>query len=241
MWRRIKLAFALLSRIPIRVSGNPREAVPFFVLVGYAVGLTYWILLHLTRLLHLFPPIAILLVMAVVYYLFDLFHFDGLIDTLDGFLCQKDREERLRIMKKGNLGPFGFFYGFLFLLAQFYLLSSLAPNPWLPFMAGPFSRWSLVLLLSLSQPAREEGMAVICYPVLPRTFFWATVSLLPVIIFLPIPGAIALLSVILVVLLLRLAAHRLIGGITGDVLGAVCLLSEVVVLLSLEIYSRARL
>ncbi|MFH0796522.1 MAG: adenosylcobinamide-GDP ribazoletransferase [Candidatus Omnitrophota bacterium] len=240
MWRKIRLAFALLSRIPIRASGDlkglpPNEAVPFFVLVGYAVGLTYWILLHLTRILHLFPPVAILLVMAVVYYLFDLFHFDGLLDTLDGFLCQKNREERLRIMKKGNVGPFGFFYGFIFLLAQFYLLSSLAVNPWLLFLTGPFSRWSLVLLLSFSRPAKEEGLAVICYPVLPRAFFWATVTLLPVIIFMPLLSAIALFSTIVITLLVRNASGRIIGGVTGDVLGALCLLSELAVLFGFSI------
>jgi len=31
--------------------------------------------------------------MVVIYYFFELFHFDGLLDTFDGFLCQREKVE----------------------------------------------------------------------------------------------------------------------------------------------------
>jgi adenosylcobinamide-GDP ribazoletransferase len=222
----IGLSFSFLTRIPVKISGKVGDPA-FFVLVGYAVGLAYLILLRLTQFIRLPGPLSVIIVMAVVYYFFELFHFDGLLDTFDGFLCQKEKSERIEIMKKGNIGPFALFYGVLFILVHFYLLNQLVSRPILIFIAGPISRWSMVLFLAISRPAKNEGLAASFYPLSSRSFFWASIFLLPVIILAPVFTAVALASVIVVILFVNLAARRLISGVTGDILGASCLIAEV--------------
>ena len=222
----IRLSFSFLTRIPVKVSGKAGDPA-FFVLVGYAVGLAYFALLRLTQFIRLPGPLSVIIVMAVVYYFFELFHFDGLLDTFDGFLCQKEKNERIEIMKKGNLGPFALFYGVLFILVHFYLINQLASRPLLIFVAGPVSRWSMVLLLAISSPARNEGLAASFYPLSSRSFFWAGIFLLPVIILAPVFTAVALAGVSVITLVVNLTARRFISGVTGDILGAACLLAEV--------------
>ncbi|MFA5089162.1 MAG: adenosylcobinamide-GDP ribazoletransferase, partial [Candidatus Omnitrophota bacterium] len=222
----VKLAFSFLTRIPVKACGKTEEPA-FFVLVGYAVGLAYLALLWLTQFLRLPGPLAIIVVMAVVYYLFELFHFDGLLDTFDGFLCQKNKEARIEIMRKGNIGPFALFYGVLFILAHFNLINQLSFRPLLIFMAGPVSRWSMVLLLTIAGPARNEGLAASFYPLPPQSLLRATLFILPLIILAPVPAAAALAGAALITVLVNLAARKLLSGITGDVLGANCLIAEV--------------
>ncbi|MFA5393985.1 MAG: adenosylcobinamide-GDP ribazoletransferase [Candidatus Ratteibacteria bacterium] len=219
-------SFSFLTRIPVKVDGKSGDPA-FFVLVGYAVGLAYLILLRLTQFINLSGPLSAIIAMAVVYYFFELFHFDGLLDTFDGFLCQKEKNKRMEIMKKGNIGPFALFYGVLFILAHFYLINQLAFRPFLIFVAGPISRWSMVLLLAISSPAKNEGLAASFYPLSSRSFFWASIFLLPVIILAPVFAAVAITGVIAITLIVNLAARRLISGVTGDTLGATCLIAEV--------------
>ncbi|MBU2495647.1 MAG: adenosylcobinamide-GDP ribazoletransferase [Candidatus Omnitrophota bacterium] len=230
----IGLSFSFLTRIPVKISGKVGDPA-FFVLVGYAVGLAYLALLRLTQFMHLPGPLSVIIVMAVVYYFFELFHFDGLLDTFDGFLCQKEKNERIEIMKKGNIGPFALFYGVLFILAHFYLLNQLVSRPLLIFVAGPVSRWSMLLLLAISRPAKNEGLAASFYPFLSRSFLWAGIFLLPVIILAPVFTAVALAGVIAITLVVNLAARKLISGVTGDILGATCLIAEVCSLFFLSV------
>ena len=222
----IGLSFSFLTRIPVRVSGKVGDPA-FFVLVGYAVGLAYLALLRLAQVVHLPGLLSIIIVMAVVYYFFELFHFDGLLDTFDGFLCQKEKNERIEIMKKGNIGPFALFYGVLFILVHLYLINQLASRPILIFAAALISRWSMVLLLAISSPAKNEGLAASFYSFSFRSFLWASIFLLPVTILMPVSAAVALVSATAVTLIVNLAARKILSGVTGDILGATCLFIEV--------------
>ncbi len=222
----IGLTFSFLTRIPVKVHGKPGEPA-FFVLVGYAVGLMYVVLFRLTQFIQMSRPLSVIFVMAIVYYFFELLHFDGLIDTFDGFLCHRGRKERLEIMERGNIGPFALFYGILFVLIHFFLLTRMSSNLWLIFAAGPVSRWAMVLLLSIAKPAKNEGLAVSFYPFRTSSLLIASVLVLPVIIIAPISVLTALAGVTAITFLVNYGAGNLLSGITGDVLGANCLLAEV--------------
>jgi adenosylcobinamide-GDP ribazoletransferase len=232
----ILLTFSLLTRIPVKADGRIEQTPIYFVLIGYSVGFSYAILFFLANIINFHPPFSTIIIMALVYYFFELFHFDGLLDTLDGFLCQKKREDRLRIMKKGNIGPFALFYGVLFLIAHFHLLSLLSARALYIFIAGPISRWSMVLMLAISRPAKEEGLGASLFPFKGKRLIFATFYLIPLFILMPLESVISISIATLVIFIMKWISHRLVSGITGDIIGGSCLLVEVFILLALISY-----
>ena len=53
------------------------------------------------------PLLAAVLGLVVLVVLSGALHLDGLADTADGIGSRRDRETMLRIMKQGDVGPFG--------------------------------------------------------------------------------------------------------------------------------------
>jgi Cobalamin-5-phosphate synthase len=106
--------FSLLSRIPIKRSFEidfsqadfwipaVSPIVSLAAIGGFAAGMA------LTRHLGL----AITASIALQYFLFNLFHFDGLIDSADALLPAATRERRLEILKDPRIGSYGFSAGY---------------------------------------------------------------------------------------------------------------------------------
>ena len=100
-----RLAFSFMSRVPLGGKGNVRHVPRYFTLVGYLAGAVYY-----TG--HRWMPgdIGTIATIVIGFMLFDLFHFDGLLDTFDGFLNQSGRDKCMEIMSKGDTGPFAVFF-----------------------------------------------------------------------------------------------------------------------------------
>ncbi|MCD6507692.1 adenosylcobinamide-GDP ribazoletransferase [Candidatus Poribacteria bacterium] len=231
----IRLTISFLSRIPIGGNGEIERIPTHFPIVGYLCAGSYIGIRYLLGLIS--PQIAVLSSMAVTFYLFNLFHFDGLLDTLDGFLNQSGREKRLEIMSRGDVGPFALFFGTLYVLALYSILLDAEVSQIL--VACVISRFSMNLLLGLSRPAKMEGLGAAFYPYRWRNALIASAYLIPLLILYPVfvlTGFI--LSGLIAMILSRISRHK-IGGTTGDVLGAFCLLSELGIMISISVFSSA--
>lgn len=227
----IRLTISFLSRIPLGGKGEIGRISIHFPIVGYLCAGSYIGVRYLFGPVS--PRIAVLASMAVTFYLFNLFHFDGLLDTLDGFLNQSDRERRLEIMSRGDVGPFALFFGTIYVLALYTVL--LKVRAFQILVACVISRFSMNLLLGLSRPAKGEGLGAALYPYRWRRAFISSAYLIPLLILYPsfvLAGFV--LSGLLALILSRISESK-IGGITGDVLGAFCLLSEVGVMILLRL------
>lgn len=159
-------AFQLLSRFPVPVEipfNNKvlRRSVVCYPLVGLAIGLALaGAGLGLSRLL---PPVpAAALVTGLWVMLTGGFHLDGLMDTADGVLSHRSREDMLAIMKDSRVGAMGAAACVLQLLMKFALLEGLLESGWqngvalLPAVAI-WSRWSMGAAVAWWPYARSGG------------------------------------------------------------------------------------
>jgi adenosylcobinamide-GDP ribazoletransferase len=155
------------------------------------------------------------------------FHEDGLADTADGLGGGRTPEARLEIMKDSRIGAFGSMALWSALtvktLAALALILAHGGARALPavVMTGPYAGDPGRSKLGAGQVRRHEAVIAAALAFLPFMLAsepQAIVSLLWVI------GGCAIVAII---------AHRLIGGWTGDVLGAVEQVGEVAILLGL--------
>ena len=169
--------WSVVSRIPVPVSFSPRyrETGLFLPMVGIIAALVSFGVMALMSPVTDDTLLAVLVTLGVSYFLFNLFHFDGLLDTADAFLLWAESERRLAILKDSRIGVFAFFAGFLYLALKIRLLV-LIVSPFYPILS--FSRFSAdtftllgvlffypvtgraaaALIPCFSRPARKEGL-----------------------------------------------------------------------------------
>lgn len=243
--RSFLLALTFLTVIP---AGSPplegpqalARAAVYFPLVGSLLGLLCAGFAYLA--LHLFPsgPVVILVLM-LSFLLTRGLHIDGLADTVDGLAGGIEREKALKIMRDSAVGPLGAAAVFLIYLLKYVLLSGAEEGQLLLLVFGMFlaGRWGLVLAGAFHAPARNEGLGNSFLTSLKvRHFTLASLWGMAVVtaafcwqssLFFPLLGGIAT-ALAASALFAALAARRL-GGLTGDVLGAVNELAEAAFLL----------
>lgn len=235
------LAIQFLTILPIITKNIPgrkdfSRAIVFFPAVGLIIGI---ILAGSNFVLSSILPNRIVSIIVVILLIVMTggLHCDGLADTFDGLSGGKNRQERLEIMRDSRIGAMGV----LSLVCVFVLKVSLIEA--IPvsaksvcLMAMPvFGRWSMLLPMKFFPYARMEGKAKIFFESInAKVLLTATViMLLLVLALLNTGGAYILLVVTPITILFSLFANKRLGGITGDVLGAVNEISEILFLFSL--------
>lgn len=217
MLKNIVGAVSFLSRIPLKSNAEPKDCVRHFPFVGYISGGLLAVLLSAGRSI---PMVAGDL--FILYLLFNAFYFDGLIDTTDAFMSQRNKEGKLRIMKLGNIGPMALLVGTLYIISKLYIVAAIPL--WGIVASSVSSKYAIVAAAAVSHPAKNDGLGALIMPVKISSLLWSTVYLLPFLFFPKalIPLSAAVLSGIVVAWISR----KMISGITGDVFGAIEEISE---------------
>jgi adenosylcobinamide-GDP ribazoletransferase len=167
-------------------------------------------------------------------------HLDGLADTFDGFGGGGDRERILRIMDDSHIGAFGVIAIALVLFFKVHAIAIIETERWRALLAAPIlSRWAMVILGYRSQAAKTGlGSALIDHLSTSHFFLATAITLLLTAATLRGTGVAIILGVYVLALTSRSFFQRRLGGVTGDIFGAVGELSETSVLLVLAIISR---
>lgn len=218
-------AVSFLTRIPVRDDGgDPRSSVPWFPIVGLVVGacagLAYWGLSLVTG-----TGFAAVGAVGVAVALTGAFHEDGLADTFDGLSSIRPPERQLEIMRDSRLGTFGVSALILVLTARVLLVSGLAAGPSTVLALGwvhALSRGIVIAIMPWAQSASPIGSGVLHLAGVRRmqvsivavavagAGWWVVGTRLPLVVLGALVGPLAIWG----------WAHRRIGGVTGDVLGA---------------------
>jgi len=233
----LALTFLTIFPWPRRAPAGPRDlalSMLWFPGVGALLGLVVWGALE--GLLQIFPaPVAAALTLGLLVAATRGLHLDGLADTADGVLGGATPEARLRIMKDSRVGAFGVMALVLVLLLKYTLFSVWAEGGMGPelllFTAG--SRWGMVLLAFISPYARPEGglgRAMTAGVTLPVAAGATASALVLAVLVSGLSGVLLLVGAGLVVWLMSLYFRRVLGGVTGDVLGAANEVLEVLLL-----------
>ncbi len=210
----------------------------YFPLIGLLIALVACLLpLAIGPSLHL-PPfvLAALLTVALVCLTGGL-HLDGLMDTCDGLFSGDRRERKLEIMRDSHIGAFGVLGGVCILLLKFAIFASLDPQhlALALLIALPIARWAMVLAIYLFPSARLTGLGATARLTVtrPRLLIAMITSLLIALVAGHLIGFAVWMGGTLVPIIIGTWITYVLGGLTGDVYGALAEMTEVVCLLML--------
>lgn len=180
------------------------------------------------------PHAAAALFVALPILLTGGLHTDGFMDTMDGIFSGRPKEKMLEIMKDSRVGANGVTAFALLILCKWSLLVDLPPahTATALFVMPVVSRMAMVMGIALFPYARPEGIgkAFAEYAggrTLPAAFLLGALFLLPCGTTAAISAAVAAVFA----LLFCRYVTKVLGGLTGDVYGALTELSEVLSLL----------
>ncbi len=263
--RQLLLAFQFLTIVPVKVRGEVSEkdisgSVAFFPVVGAFQGLLAAGAALLSMKLFS-SEVASGLVVLILTCTNGGFHLDGLADTFDALAVKAsgnkafDREKRLSVMKDSSTGAIGVTAIVFAVLLKFVFLNFLFLNYplftvlYLLFFMPVFSKWVMIPGMFHGISARQDGLGKIfindtgiktvlfsslsillfCILILPfypdKTYLHKTIALLPV-----------LFAVLYMFSFMSVKfCRKRFGGITGDNLGAISEISEILFLMVISI------
>lgn len=177
-------------------------------------------------------PIAVAAALAVItdLALTGMLHVDGLVDSADGLLPHLERDRRLEVMAEPAVGAFGVMVAGAVLLARWASLSSMDADIWLIAGLWCLSRTTMVAVINSVPYARNSGLVTAFQgePHTPTVIVGALAASVLMTLALGWPAAVVVGASWMAVLVTVALAEARIGGYTGDVLGAVCVLAETV-------------
>ena len=240
MVKRFLTALRFLTIIPVPGEQVFRDedmgkSMAFFPLVGLLIGLVLAGIRYVLGMV-LPSPVADILVIAVLVMMTGALHLDGLADTSDGLAGGKDRERTLAIMRDSRIGSFGVVGLVIILILKAAALIEIpAGIKREALMVMPvLGRWSTVQLATWINYAGKgygTGLAFTQYVGRKEGLFSTIITAAIVAVIFGVRGVFVLLTVAVLTLFLGLFFKKRIGGVTGDIMGAVCEISEVGVLI----------
>lgn len=246
---RIWAALIFFTRLPFWRLYQPPKAcyetvVEHWPLVGWLTGGVMAATLYGASMV-LPYQVAVLVAIVMRLLLTGALHEDGLADFLDGFGGGGNNRQRiLDIMKDSHIGTYGVIGLVLYLLLLFFSLSSMSPEmaALAILAADPYAKMFTAQLVSMMPYARreEEAKAKVIYRkiTLVSGVSLAVQGLLPIGLFVWYMGIVwepLIFIPALVMYFLYLLIWRRLHGYTGDCCGAVCLMVELSVYLTLMV------
>jgi len=210
-----------------RSAGEIAAGSVFFPVVGFLLGS---ILVLVNSAFKPFVPAGILSValVALLALLSRGFHLDGLADTFDGLGAGGERERVLKIMDDPHTGVFGLLAVVLVILLKVRAIELMDAERWRALLVAPLlGRWAMALLAYRSAAAKEGLGSSLNGSMTGRRLFFSTVIAVALVTsFAGIAGIGIMISAAFFTIACRSYFHRRLGGVTGDIFGAVGELSE---------------
>jgi adenosylcobinamide-GDP ribazoletransferase len=241
----LRLALTTFTVAPVRSGPVDRRAarvaMAYAPLVGALLGLVLGGVALGLRTLHAPGLVLGAVTVGLGAVLTRGLHLDGLADTVDGLGAYAGRERALEIMKSPEVGPFGVVALVLTLLTQAGAVAALASRaPWVGLAAAlATGRLAVTWACRRGVPAaRPGGMGALVagtvgWPELVVGSAGAAAVSLAAVPGRPWQGPLAVALGLGAAWLVRKHAVARLGGVTGDVLGALVEVTQTVTLLGL--------
>lgn len=233
------IAQMFLTRLPVPKSSRwseqaLAESTAYFPVVGVVIGLLAAAVFHLGQWLWSTEVAAVIAIAAAIIAT-GAFHEDGLADSADGIGGAFELEKKLAIMRDSRVGTYGSVTLLLVVSAKVFALVTIDPAQVTAALvtAHCVARWTPLPLIACNRYLREDGTGkpfaatVNTQRLLVASGIASVVTLICAqwFAFIVIPCAVAF------VLLAQWYLRHKLGGITGDVLGAVNSLTELLIYL----------
>ncbi len=230
------LAFAIRTLTRLRIGEGTLESQERSLFWFPLVGSIYGLLSVLIACLPFSAALRAALIIAASAYLSRGFHLDGLADFADGLGGGWTAERALAIMRDSHIGAFGTLALIIVLLVDHASLVSVVTEPALLFFAPIAARLMIVLASSVMPYAREgEGSAShLVRGAKPRHLVGPCAQVLLLVGLcwhyiskqLAVRASLGLLCALAATVVVMGVSKRRLGGVTGDVLGAVATIAE---------------
>lgn len=241
-------AMQFLTVFPLKPKAEPDGkmagmAAAMFPAAGLCLGLAA---AFADRLLyHFFPPqVTALIIVLLLVVLTGGLHQDGVADTFDGLGSGKDRQGMLDIMRDSRIGTMGVIAVVSSLWLKALAIAALPPHARMAalVMLPTVGRWGMTLPLYTLSYAREksDGKSGIFFGAVDtRSVSIATlVMLVPAFALLRFKGMIAAAVAAAAAYAFARFMNKKLSGVTGDVLGCVNELTEILFLLILVFFGK---
>ena len=238
----IGLAIALLTRIPMPqpasvASDRMARAQRAFPLVGAMVGLATGLVDRGLLAIGIPELAAAALALGAGAALTGALHEDGIADVGDGFGGGREREKKLAIMRDSRLGTYGALVLLVSFVAKCSALASLPTVEIIPALvvAHALARAAIPVVTANMPFARDDGLGRSAgRPDTASAVLAVVIAIVIALLCLPFGNALlAVMMTAAAAAAMAVLAWRQIGGVTGDVFGAVEQVAETAVLLIL--------
>jgi adenosylcobinamide-GDP ribazoletransferase len=238
------VAMQFLTVVPptVRRALRPEDlgrSEAFFPLVGLALG-TVLMLVDWACASILAQPVRDVLLVGLLATMTGALHLDGVIDTFDGLFAGRTPERRLEIMRDPRAGSYGVVAVILLLALKIAALVSLplAIRPYALVLAPCLGRWAIVLSTGAFAYARPDGMGRDFKEAirLRHVVVAGLTALLAAAILAGPQGVLTWTAGSLAVLVAGQWISARLGGLSGDIYGAVCESIETATLVLLGIH-----
>lgn len=230
------LAMQFLTRLPIKRSvdfneKNIRNSIFYYpfvgALIGTIAGAAYLLIAQYSL------NIASLIALLITIFLTGGLHIDGLSDTFDGLLSNRDKEKTLDIMKDSRVGAFGVLSIVILLLSKYIIISSFEKDlPLAMIFSMANSRLIVGIIISYKKVAREGGLGDLFHKSQPgKMIFISSILYIGVLVFLNIYYIIPLVINSLFAEGFCRWSYKKIDGMTGDTYGAIIEMGDTISLL----------
>jgi adenosylcobinamide-GDP ribazoletransferase len=228
--------------------GSLARSMVYFPLIGFLIGFLLVYADKAMTLIALPQTVANVLLIALSVLVTRALHIDGLADTLDGLMGGRDHASRLSIMRDSRLGTAGALGIFFVLAIKYVSLNNLFESEKVAALltAPVLARWSQTLMVFKSNYGREEGMGKAFVGHLRSSGLTAAsvvaIGLSAFVVVRQDTRSVFLIfsllfGVVLLTFMGRWYLVRKLGGVTGDAIGAVSEMNEVLVFLLFVIFS----
>ncbi|MCX5697831.1 MAG: adenosylcobinamide-GDP ribazoletransferase [Candidatus Omnitrophica bacterium] len=240
------IALQFLTIIPIKIKQFDERkiaySIMFFPIVGLLLGLVLSGVIFISLWLHLGEVSLTIFLVVLLVALTGGMHLDGLADTADALLSRKNKDEMLRIMRDSHIGVMGVLSLVCILLLKIALIYSLALSVKIVsiLLMCMLSRWAMALAMYVFPYSRQEGKARLFIQGMNlKILAFATIGTLALaVIIWQLKGLALMVVIALSTYLIGKAIQKKIDGITGDTIGAINELTEVLVLFAILIIER---
>jgi len=232
------LMLGFFTRIPVPQIEYTEEryvkGIPLLPFVGAVSGGLLWCVFQLSRWLPM-PVVALLIFLAYLLITGGI-HMDGLGDSCDALFSARDPERMLEIMKDSRSGSFGVL-GLIAASAAYLILLSYAP--WQAVLLFPVVGKVTPALSSNWAPyIRAKGMAeLFCQNATKGVLAFDALLCIAAGFALGISVGIAAVIALFACVTLVLRVKHILGGITGDILGLACEVSQLIFLFVCVVFS----
>ena len=236
-------AVMCFTRIPVKwsyfsnKSPNLTQAAWAFPLVGLLIGFLSGLVGDFLIIAGLSIFFSTIIAISISVLLTGAFHEDGLADTADGFGAGGSPEKINKIMHDSGLGTYGTTSLILGFLIRISLVSSLVENGYslVSILCAGFASGKLAILVScnLIKQSKFAKIGSIVGEISKKNLILASsIWFFSIFFILPFFGILfGTVLMIIVIAILGRMSKKALGGLTGDVLGAIAFLTELIFLL----------